>query len=313
MLVKAHSYALFKEMRIKDIYKRLTRIDWEIGFVADGLQGVFSDNPQYIWVKNPYKDVCWFADPFILDVTEDYIILLVEEMRYAVHKGRIAKLTINRHTMAIEKMDILLEEDTHLSFPNIWRDGDDIYVYLENHDSGKLNLYRLVDNATRLEKVKVLVDAPLTDAVMTEIFGERQIFSTKMPNPNGDEMYVYTLDRKLDIVDTQSVRLDDKHARMAGQFFEYEGKIYRPAQDCNEQYGGAVIIDEVEKVGGQYVFKPIKRLTSQHPRLRQGMHTLNAYKGVVVIDVKGYKHVLGDVIYFFVRLKKRLLRVNSEE
>lgn len=293
-------------MRIKDIYKKWTRQSWEIGFVVDGLQGVFSDNPQYVWVTNPYKDSCWFADPFILDVTDEYIFLLVEEMRYAVHKGRIAKLTINRKTMAIEKMDIILEEATHLSFPNIWRVGKDVYVYPENHDSGKLNLYKLVDDATRLEKVKVLCEAPLTDAVMTDLFGEQQVFSTKMPNPNGEEMYVYTLDRKLDIVDTQSVRLDDKHARMAGQFYEYEGQIYRPAQDCNEQYGGAVIIDEVEKVGGQYVFKPIKRLTSKHPRLHQGMHTLNMYKGVAVIDVKGYEHVLGDLIYLCVKIKKRL-------
>ena len=297
---------------IKEIYKKLTRINWEIGFVADGLQGVFSDNPQYIWVKNPYKNECWFADPFILDVTDDYIILLVEEMRYALHKGRIVKLTINRHTMTIEKMDILLEEDTHLSFPNILRDGKDVYVYPENHDCEKLNLYKLEDNALRLEKVQVLVNAPLTDAVMTDIFGEQQIFSTQMPNPNGNELYVYSLDKDLIIYDMQCVHFDDNHARMAGQFFEYEGKIYRPAQDCNTQYGGAVIIDEVEKEGGQYMFKPIRRLTSKHPRLLQGMHTLNEYKGVVVIDVKGYEHVLGDVIYFFMRLKKKLFRVKSE-
>lgn len=297
---------------IKEIYKKLTKISWEIGFVADGLQGVFSDNPQYIWVKNPYKNECWFADPFILDVTDDYIILLVEEMRYAVHKGRIAKLTINRQTMTIEKMEIILEEDTHLSFPNIWRDEKDVYVYPENHDCEKLNLYKLVDNASRLEKVKVLVDAPLTDAVMTDIFGERQIFSTKMPNPNGNELNIYSLDMQLNVIGTRSIQLKDNHARMAGQFFEYEGKIYRPAQDCNTQYGGAVIIEEVEKDNGQYIFKPIKRLTSNHPRLRQGMHTLNENKGVVVIDVKGYKHVFGDLIYFFVRLKKRLFGLKNE-
>ena len=166
-----------------NIFKRLTSSSWEIGFVVDGLQGVFSDDPQYIWVKNPYKGECWFADPFILDVTDDIITLLVEEMSSELGKGRIAKLTINRRTMAIEKMDILLEEDTHLSFPNIWREGNDIYVYPENYEGGGLNLYKLVDNATRLEKVRQLSAEPLTDAVMTDVFGKRQIFSTKMPNP----------------------------------------------------------------------------------------------------------------------------------
>jgi len=293
-------------MKIKDLYKKLTRGSWAIGFVVNGLEGVFSDSPQYIWVHDPHKNERWFADPFILDVTEDYIILLVEEMRYAVHKGRIAKLTINRHTMAIEKMDIILEEDTHLSFPNIWRDGDDVYVYPENYEGGGLNLYKLVDEETRLEKVKEICHEPLTDAVMTDVFGERQIFSTKMPNPNGNELFINTLDSSLCVTNSENVFFNDNHARMAGQFFEYKGKIYRPAQDCNETYGGAVIIEPVEKKGNQYEFQSVKRLTSQHPHLRVGMHTLNEYNGFVVIDVRGYEHALGRMIYWGVRLKKKL-------
>ena len=296
-------------MKIKDLYEKLTRSSWEIGFVVDGLDGVFSDNPRYVWVQNLYKDECWFADPYILDVTKDYIILLVEEMRYAVHKGRIAKIAVNRHTMSIEKMDILLEEDTHLSFPNIWREGKDVYIYPENYAGGGLNLYKLVDNATRLEKVRVLCHEPLTDAVMTDVFGERQIFSTKMPNPNGNELFIYTLDQSLCVTNTECVRFEDNHARMAGQFFEYKGNVYRPAQDCNETYGGAIIIESVEKRGNRYVFQPVKRLTSQHPHLRTGMHTLNEYKGVVVIDVMGYEHALGRLISRCVKYKKRIMAI----
>lgn len=296
-------------IKIKDIYKKLTRGCWDIGFVVNGLDGVFSNNPQYKWVKNPFKDECWFADPFILDVTADYIILLVEEMRYAVHKGRIAKLSINRKTMAIEKKDIILEEDTHLSFPNIWRDGENIYVYPENYESGGLNLYKLVDNATRLEKVAVLCHEPLTDAVMTNIFGERLIFSTKMPNPNGNELFIYTLDQSLRVANTESVLFGDNHARMAGQFFEYRGKICRPAQDCNETYGGAVIIESVEKKGHEYIFQTIKRLTSQHTNLRAGLHTLNVYKGMAVIDVRGYEHALGRFVFLCVKVKKRIKKL----
>ena len=293
-------------MKIKELYKKWTRHSWEVGFVVDGLQGVFSDNPQYIWVKNPYKDKCWFADPFILDVTVEHIVLLVEEMRYDVHVGRIAKLTINRKTMEIEKMDIILEEATHLSFPSIWRDGDEVYVYPENHDNGELTLYMLVDNATRLEKVRVLCKEPLTDAVMTDVFGEQQIFSTKMPDPNGKELYVYNVNKNSVATCVTNIHFEDNHARMAGQFFEYEWKIYRPAQDCNRNYGGAVIIEAVEKQGKRYDFRYVKRLTSKHPSLRMGMHTLNEYKGVVVIDVHGHEYLLGRMIKLGVRIKKKM-------
>ena len=211
--------------------------------------------------------------------------------------------------MSIEKMDILLEEETHLSFPNILRDGDDVYVYPENYKGGGLNLYKLVGNAMRLERVKELRHEPLTDAVMTDIFGKRQIFSTKMPNPNGKELFIYTLDQSLSATNIESVLLEDDHARMAGQFFEYKGKIYRPAQDCNETYGGAVIIESVEKRGDQYVFRRIRCLTSRHPSLRVGMHTLNVYKGVVVIDVKGYEYALGRFIFHCVKVKKQIKKL----
>lgn len=296
-------------IKIKEIFKKLTRNSWEIGFVVDGLQGVFSDNPRYVWVQNPYNEDCWFADPFILEVTSEYIILLVEEMRYATRKGRIAKLIINRNTMTIEKMDIILEENTHLSFPNIWREGAEIYVYPENHENGELNLYKLIDNASLLKKVRRLCKAPLTDAVMIEKWGKKQIFSTKMPNPNGDELYIYTLDTSFEITKSERVQFDDKHARMAGQFFEYKGRLYRPAQDCNRLYGEAVIIEEVISNGNKLDFVPVKRLTSRHPRLRQGMHTLNTYNGVVVVDVKGYRHILGSLLYQCVLLKKRIKKI----
>ena len=98
---------------LKRIYERLIRSRWELGFVKGGLDGVFSDGPLEVdWVVNPYRDR-WFADPFILDVTDDYIYVLAEEFRFNNKKGRIAKLFINRQTLKIERFIILLELPVH--------------------------------------------------------------------------------------------------------------------------------------------------------------------------------------------------------
>lgn len=294
--------------KIKQWYRKQLRHEWGIGFVENGLDGVFSKHPHYLWVRNPYEDECWFADPFILDVTEDTITLLVEEMRYAIHKGRIAKLTIDRASMSITDMKIILEESTHLSFPNIWRQEDGAYVYPENHDSGELNIYRYDADKEELVKVKTLCQEPLTDAVMTDVFGKPLIFSTQMPDPNGTMLNVYESDENGEFVQKSQIFFLDKHARMAGQFFTYEGKIYRPAQDCNIIYGGAVVIEEVSQTDSDIEFKYVKTLYSKHPRLKIGMHTLNEYKGVVVIDVHGCQYFIGCLIYALVRIKKRLTK-----
>lgn len=293
--------SIIKQSMIKQM-----RHEWALGFVENGLDGVFSKKPKYVWVKNPYADECWFADPFILDVTETTITLFVEEMRYSVPKGRIAKLTIDRETMTITDMKIILEEPTHLSFPNILRENGKIYVYPENHDSGELNLYEYDEGKEKLIKVKMLCKQPLTDAVMTDVFGKRQIYSTQMPDPNGRALNVYEQNERGEFVFANSISFTDKHARMAGQFFIYKDKIYRPAQDCNIVYGGAVVIEEACQTKDGLIFNDVKTLTSAHPILRKGMHTVNEYKGIVVIDVHGYGCFIGRMINWLVRLKKQV-------
>ena len=295
--------------KLKQWYKKQLRHEWTLGFVENGLDGVFSDKPKYVWVKNPYAEECWFADPFILDVTDTTITLLVEEMRYAVHVGRIAKLTIDRGTMAITDMKIILEEPTHLSFPNILRENGKIYVYPENHDSGELNLYEYDEGKEQLVKVRTLCKQPLTDAVMTDVFGKRQIYSTQMPNPNGNVLNVYEANENGVFIQSLSISFADKHARMAGQFFTYKGKIYRPAQDCNKVYGGAVVIEDVQFGADKIQIHYVKTLKSTHPVLRKGMHTLNECNGVVVIDVHGYRYFVGRATNLLVRIKKRLFDV----
>lgn len=279
---------------IKKLYGRIIAQSWHLGFVKNGWDGVFSTNPEYVWVKNPYHDR-WFADPFILDVTDDYIFVLVEEFRYTTQVGRIAKLTINRSTMTIENVQIILEQSTHLSFPNIMRKDGHIYVYPENGKSGKLVLYELIDS--KLVYVRDICEDKLADAVITDVFGRTQMFATKYPNYNGNQLLVYELVKDV-FVQKDMVMFDDMHARMAGQFFIYHDKIYRPAQDCNSVYGGAIIIEECKNCNERVDFISIKQLVSKHPKYNQGMHTLNEYKGVVVVDVIGYNHnVLGKWLH----------------
>lgn len=294
--------------KLEQWYKKQLRHEWAIGFVENGLDGVFSDKPKYMWVKNPYAEECWFADPFILDVTDTTITLLVEEMRYTIPKGRIAKLMIDRGTMTITDMKIILEEPTHLSFPNILRENGKIYVYPENHDSGELNLYEYDEGKEQLVKVRTLCKQPLTDAVMTDVFGKQQIYSTQMPNPNGSVLNIYEANEKGLFIQSQSITFADKHARMAGQFFIYKDKIYRPAQDCNKVYGGAVILDEVSNNGSVVQMKSYKILRSKHPQLTRGMHTFNTYKNVGVVDVHGYYGWLGRLIFNLVMFKKKVMR-----
>ena len=269
-------------MNIKSIIKRSR---WQLGFL-DCPEDILKDDYPIHWLKGAPNDR-WFADPFILDVTSETVEVLVEEVRFAHPTGRITKLTVNRDTWELQKMTVLLELETHMSFPAIRRDGKDVYVYPENNYSGKLTEYKLEDD--KLVFNRVLSDLPLTDAILSDRFGKPIVMASKIDDECGNCLSIYKQDADGKFVFDYDVCFGSKIGRMAGDLFEIEGKLYRPAQDCSTSYGGALVIQEftsLDPIG----LKTVKVQKSKHPKYVQGMHTFNTFKGLAVIDVIGYDH-----------------------
>jgi hypothetical protein len=155
---------------LKKVASKLVRQKWELGFVLGGLEEIISkDKPNITWVKSPYKDR-WFADPFILDITKEEIILLVEEFPFSTMKGIISKLTISRKTYEITSRKTILDLPTHLSFPNIYRLDDKIYIYPENCRSGKLDIYEYNIKCDKLTKTQTICNDAIWDSCITDFF-----------------------------------------------------------------------------------------------------------------------------------------------
>src|SRR5574344_79522 len=136
-------------MFLKSIFREITKHKWNIGFVQNNFEEIIAgESIKVKWLKHIYKNR-WFADPFILDVTDEKILVLVEEFYDPINRGRLAKLTINKHNFTLEKVETILELHTHLSFPSIRRDNDKIYVYPENYKSGKLVRYEFDEKTSK--------------------------------------------------------------------------------------------------------------------------------------------------------------------
>ena len=162
---------------VKKLFSKVVRKSWHLGFVVGGLDAVFSDEPlNVMWVKNPYKDR-WFADPFILDVSEKNIILLVEEFRYSHPVGRIARLTIDIATMTIVNMDIIIETGSHLSFPNILREDGKILIYPENANAGRQDIYEYDPVSHKASFAGTICNDCIWDATISDYFGKRMMFT----------------------------------------------------------------------------------------------------------------------------------------
>lgn len=241
-----------------------------------------------------------------IKVTDTEILLLVEDYGYDIRKGIISLLHINRETMEIMSRKVILETPTHLSFPAIWRKDEHIYIYPESANSGKLDLYEYHTDTETLTFVQTICDEVVWDSYITEAFGESLLF-TAAHNDNQLDIYQWNKDKSR-YVPYIAIPSDKSNSRLGGAVFEYQGAYYYPAQDCSQNYGGGIDIKRIElakeRIRGLEI---VKHLASPNPCYPLGLHTLNEYKGVVVIDVKGYRYGrIGAMMDKLVALKKRL-------
>lgn len=261
---------------------------WNLGFMTDDIADVIkSDKLNIHWMKHSYTDR-WFADPYLLEVTDKQIVVLVEEFCYKLRKGRIARLVVSRPDYVLQEMKIILELPTHLSFPVIYQKDREVYVMPENSKSGGISIYKYNPQNICLEKLHEVGKLPLTDATIVQFTsGEDYIFSTKLPNPNGNELQVYPFDGKEMFMDENpiaNVSFQSNVARNAGDAFYIDEQMYRPAQDCNKCYGNGIEIQKVNKEGKTFVFETITSFHSDNPDYSLGYHTFNMKNGLIVVD-----------------------------
>ena len=294
------------------LLSRLCSSRWDIAFLEENLQDVVSGKHlHFIELQNPFKDSTWFADPFILDVTDTEIFVLVEEMNKSIQKGRIAKLTIDKKEWKITKVDILLEETWHLSFPFILRKDNKIFVAPESAYSHAWYLYELVqdDNGNdKLVRVEKLCDDIVWDSIITNYWNEPLMF-TAAQNDFYLDIYGFNKDKGLYSL-RESLHSNKQNMRMAGDLFCVNNHIYCPSQNSRPgSYGEAVEIKEISYSNSKWNLQSICKIRPPHGMLNDGIHTFNEYKGVIVVDIHRQKTFTSLLIKDLLIIKKAIINI----
>lgn len=263
---------------------------WNIGFCDYTPENLIEKKslPQIQWMKHPYKDR-FFADPFILKVTESEIVVFVEEYVFNNPPGLIVELVIDRKTKRLKQRYEMLRISTHLSYPAIIRKGDEILVYPENGASGRLNVYRYDSENHKLVDPHPIHDEAIFDATIHQkTDGNCIMVATKQPD-NLENAYLFcapSYEGPYKQIGDKPFQPDRSCARMAGNFFEAFGQLYRPAQDCVSRYGAGTAIMEFDTTTNKE--QKIFTLRPQSYKYNLGLHTINFHDGICVIDGYGY-------------------------
>lgn len=244
-------------------------------------------------VKNPYQNK-WFADPFILEEDSDSIQFLVEEFDYSIGRGRIARLLVDKKDKEIKECSIILDLPTHLSFPVIYRIDNEVFVHPENSASGASFIYRYDREADKLIEPKLMVDEPITDAIIRHNGEGYSMFATRVPDSNGCTLQEY---KSCNLFGPYCHVRDEMYekntARMAGMFIETGNRNIRPAQDCYGDYGKAVIMYDGHR--------ELSRIAPSGYKYA-GIHTFNTLGNTFVIDMKKYDY---PILHRIIRLIRK--------
>lgn len=264
--------------------------DWNVGYMEvpfieflEEPEGHLND---IVWLKKKRRSA-YNADPFVI-TTEKDTYLFYESYSYKKGKGCIEVVRKSKH---YRKPKVALEEPFHLSYPFVFEHDGNVYCIPESHQADRINLYRFNEKDLKLEQECVLMEhIKAVDPTLVFHEGKWNLFFTQKDNPSV-KLYRYVAeDFKGPYLPHpfNPVKVDCADARMAGSFFEMNGQLIRPAQECIRYYGTAVRLNRVDRLDLHHYeetqidqIQPVK-----NSNFNKGLHTLNGNDQLTVIDGK---------------------------
>lgn len=235
---------------VRRLWRTLFRHDhWNVGVVDLPIEDLLDrgGTPETAWADTPPRHT-FRADPFGLAV-DGRTWILYEEVDYRDGRGRIVAEEW-ADSGEVRRRDVVLEGDTHVSYPYLLREDGEIYCVPETSASGRVHLLRAVDFPWRWERAAVLLEeVTALDSTLFRHGGRWWLFATDArsgPRHLLNAWHAERLRGEWTEHARNPIKVDVRSARPAGTPFRHEDRLYRPAQSGARRYGEALVLNRVE-------------------------------------------------------------------
>ncbi|WP_137136931.1 hypothetical protein [Rhizobium sp. FKY42] len=231
----------------------------------------------------------FYADPFPFEYKGRFYVF-VEEFPYREDKGVISVAELQDNG-TLSQPRIVLREPHHLSYPNVFRHKDSIFMIPESGGAQKVVLYRAEEFPDRWIRERVLIEgANINDVTLIERDGRFYMFATEKIGKGSasDTLVVYSapdlmgpwLPHKLN-----PILVDKRGARPGGCILEENGRLFLPVQDGSEVYGGGLGLREILSLNDEdVILGNVFPVTTGSAWQKKGIHTLNRCGPLEVVD-----------------------------
>lgn len=229
------------------------------------------------------------ADPFLF-AYNGRLFLFYEETTIHNPGGRLWMVSTSDMRNWTKPLQISHEDNLHFSFPNVFEDDEEVFMIPETGWVGEIRLYRATDSSlTDFELDTVLMkrdrkqDGIIFDFADNVLYKKNGVYYlfTSILDKDGYKLLLYTsnnLRGPYSQHPSSPLCHSLEFGRNAGSLIEYDGKLYRPAQDCSKSYGGQVnVMEIIQLTPNAYEEKLYVKhlLPSNDIFYRQGGHQLN--------------------------------------
>lgn len=234
----------------------------------------------------PPKESFW-ADPCVIHEEGQYYVF-IEEYPYATAKGHISVIELDKKGI-VNGPTKVLERDYHLSYPFVFKWNNNYFMIPESAANRTIELYRSISFPFEWELEKVLMnDVRAADATLAEVDGTWWMFASIAENSIPDELFLFYADSPLGpwIPHRRNpVKSDVRSCRPAGKLFDWNGNLYRPAQDSSGRYGYAVTINKVTQLDAEnFREEEVSKILPNWRKDLVGTHTLSIADDLTVVD-----------------------------
>jgi hypothetical protein len=219
----------------------------------------------------------YLADPFPIEVGGRHYVFL-ENYSYRARRAIISVSEI-RPDGTCSSPRPALERGYHLSYPFVFEYGGKMYMIPETGEARRIELYEATYFPCSWRLARVLLDnLPAVDTTLHFENGLIWLFTNiqEWPGDTG-ELSLYwarSLGGPWRRHPQNPIVTDPGSARPAGRLFRRQGTLLRPSQDCRQQYGHAIVLNEVEVLTTKdYREKPVARIEPNWMPGIEGTHT----------------------------------------
>ncbi len=286
---------LFVRTLAEILRRALFRQDWNVGVVQRPISEVLTglDARDIEWLPQREGDT-FLADPFGMPLADGNCLVLAEEFVGASARGRIVAATIDG-SRYVHAPQPVLELDTHLSYPFIVAADDGWFFTPESSAAAEVASYRLDSTSgPAVRSDTLLEDFAAVDPTLVEYDGRWWLFATDGRVNADGHLHVWHGDGPRGpwtAHELNPVKCDVRSARPGGTPFTIDGVLYRPAQDDGGAYGGALVINRIDRLTPvAFEETVVARLDPDpHGPYPSGIHTISSAGALLLVDGKRYR------------------------